>query len=294
IFAGNQKMRMSNDSSLEGPNAQVPALVDLAPAPQPLPADRHPVHAYLAHLRAAGSRRTMRAALETAATFLSRGRADAETFPWWALHSQHMSALRARLVARAYAPATGNRLLTAVRGVLKECWHLGLMPLEQQVRACDRLVIRGSRLPKGRRLTEHELAGPFPACAADYRPAGRRDAAMLALLYGAGLRRTELVNLDIKDYDPETGALEVRQSKGNKDRRLFAGLGSADTLTAWLAARGPSPGPLFLPLSKAGRPQPRRLTDKAVTWVLSARAVQAGVAPLRPPAPPRARIISPL
>jgi hypothetical protein len=150
-------MPMSHDSSLEGPDARVPALVALAPAPQPLPADRHPVHAYLAHLTAAGSRRTMRTALATATALLSGGRADAETLPWWGLHYQHMSALRTRLVARAYAPATGNRILTAVRGVLKECWRLGLMPLEQQVRACDLLVIRGSRLPKGRRLTEQEL-----------------------------------------------------------------------------------------------------------------------------------------
>jgi hypothetical protein len=59
----------------------------------------------------------MRAALESAAALLSGGRADAETLPWWALHYQHMSALRARLVARAYAPATGNRILAAVWGV---------------------------------------------------------------------------------------------------------------------------------------------------------------------------------
>jgi hypothetical protein len=77
-------------------------------------------------------------------------------------------------------------------GVLKECWRLGLMPLERQVRACDSLVIRGSRLPKGRRLTEHELARLFQACAADRRATERRDAAMLALLYGAGLRRTKV------------------------------------------------------------------------------------------------------
>jgi site-specific recombinase XerD len=159
---------------------------------------------------------------------------------------------------------------------------LGLMPLEQQVRACDRLVIRGSRVPKGRRLTEQELAQLFQACAADRRPAGRRDAAMLALLYGAGLRRTELVNLDVGDYDPTTGAVTVRQGKGNKDRQLFTGNGSAEALTAWLAVRGRSPGPLFLPLSKAGRLQPRCLTDKAVTWVLSARAAQAGVAAFSP------------
>jgi site-specific recombinase XerD len=193
-----------------------------------------------------------------------------------------MTALRAQLIDRAYAPATGNRILAAVRGVLKEAWRLGLMPLEQQVRAGDLPPIRGRRVPKGRRLAEAELAALFRACAADPRPTGRRDAAMLALLYGAGLRRTELVTLDVGGDAPSTGALTVRQGKGNKDRQLFAGNGSAEALQAWLAVRGRQPGPLFLPLSKAGRLQPRRLTDKAVTWVLSARAAQAGVAAFSP------------
>jgi integrase len=92
-----------------------------------------------------------------------------------------------------------------------------LMPLEQQVSACDLPPIRGSRVPKGRRLEDKELRKLFRACAADPRPTGRRDAAMLALLYGAGLRRSELVNLDVHDYRPSTGALTVRQGKGNKD-----------------------------------------------------------------------------
>jgi hypothetical protein len=105
-----------DDPALGGPEARMLASVDLSPAPQPLPADRHPVHVYLAHLTAAGSRRTMRAALETAAALLSGGRADAETLPWWALHYAHLSALRAKLVERSYAPATGNRILAAVRG----------------------------------------------------------------------------------------------------------------------------------------------------------------------------------
>lgn len=40
----------SEDPAPEGPEARVPAPVDLAPAPQRLPADRHPVHVYLARL----------------------------------------------------------------------------------------------------------------------------------------------------------------------------------------------------------------------------------------------------
>ena len=36
--------------------------------------------------------------------------------------------------------------------------------------------------------------------------------------YGAGLRRSELVRLRIKDVDLERGTLTVRQGKGDQDR----------------------------------------------------------------------------
>jgi site-specific recombinase XerD len=244
-------------------------------AAAPFPPDRHPVKVYLARL-GLSSRRTMRAALEDAARLLTGGQLAAELVPWHHLERQHMVALRTRL-AEAYAPSTGNRILTAVRGALEECWELGYMSSEQQRRASTIAPIRGHRLPKGRMLSPDELARLFRTCASDQRPAGRRDAAILALLCGAGLRRGELVNLDLGDYDPVSGALTVRHGKGNKDRRLFAGNGSAEALREWLALRGHAAGPLFVAISKGGRLLPRRLSDKAITWILQDRATVAGL-----------------
>ena len=62
----------------------------------------------------------MRAALDDAARILTSGHLTAEALPWQTLARQHLIALRAEL-AQTYAPATGNRVLTAVRSVLKEC-----------------------------------------------------------------------------------------------------------------------------------------------------------------------------
>jgi integrase len=104
---------------------------------------------------------------------------------------------------------------------------------------------------------------------------------MLAVLYGSGPRRSELVQLDLEDYDPARGLLTVRRGKGNKDRPLFVD-GAGAALREWLAVRGQAPGPLFVPVSKRGRLLPRRLSDKAVTWILQTRAAQAGVAAFSP------------
>ena len=95
---------------------------------EPLPRDLHPVLVYLASL-SEGSRRTMRASLENIARFISGGEADALTLAWHELRYQHTTFIRSTL-AQAYKPATANKMLSALRGVLKECFRLGYMSAE--------------------------------------------------------------------------------------------------------------------------------------------------------------------
>ncbi len=47
---------------------------------------------------------------------------------------------------------------------------------------------------------------------------GIRDRAMLSVLYGCGLRRSEAKNLDIEDINLDNKTLHVKKGKGNKDR----------------------------------------------------------------------------
>src|SRR5439155_10689840 len=238
-----------------------------------LPADRHPALVYLARL-SPGSRRTMRQGLDAVAR-LTAGACDALTLDWAALRYQHTAAIRTRL-AEGYAPATANKVLAALRGVLKEAWRLGLMGAEEHARAVDLEPVGGSRLPRGRALGRGELLALVAACKADPSPAGARDAALLAVLYSAGLRRAEAVALALADLDPATGVLTVRHGKGNKARTVPVRNGAQAALAAWLEARGPEPGPLFLPVRKGGKLEPRAMTPDAVPKALARRARAAG------------------
>jgi integrase/recombinase XerD len=70
-------------------------------------------------------------------------------------------------------------------------------------------------LPRGLSPAEVETILAVPDVA---DPLGVRDRAILETFYGTGLRRTELVNLDVGDVDPGRGLVLVRRGKGGKDR----------------------------------------------------------------------------
>jgi hypothetical protein len=154
----------------------------LAPPEQP-PLSRHPAAVYLGRL-AASSRRTMCTALDTLARLLTDGRCDALALDWSRLRYPHTHVLRTLLADSGYAPATANRHLAALRGVLRECWRLGYVSAEDFNRAADLAAVRGSRLAPGRALPSGELRALFATCAGDDGKLvlASRDAALLAVL----------------------------------------------------------------------------------------------------------------
>jgi integrase len=266
----------SEDSPMD--TLPTPITSHLLTVRSPSPRDQHPASVYLARL-GVGSRRTLREALDTTAGLLTGGKRDLEELDWAALRYQHPAALRARLITQ-YQPATVNKMLAAVKGVLRACWRLGQMTAEEYHRTADLPAVRGSTLPKGRALTLGELRALFVACAEDPSATGRRDAAMLAVLYGAGVRRAELVALNVNDYDGKSGALSVRAGKGRKERVVYATNGARAALQVWLAIRGEpevTHDALFVRIRKGNVLTTARLTDQAVYYVLANRLVQAGV-----------------
>lgn len=258
---------------------------------------------YLARL-GMGSRRAMRSALVTIAQLAAgstdtgpatSGAADPSpadqvdgrdaiiaAFPWHLLRYQHTQAIRAALTAR-YAPATTNKHLAALRGVLKEAWRLELMSAEDYHRAADVDGVRGTRLAAGRHVEPGEITALAGACRADPGPAGARDGALLGIAFAAGLRVSELVGLQLADINTETGELTVRSGKGDKQRTGYLPRGALAAVTDWLELRGTDPGALFCPVAKAGAITIRPLTSQAVYARVLLRARQAGLA--RPVSP---------
>lgn len=173
----------------------------------------------------------------------------------------------ADLSARGLAPRTVRRKVSALRR------YFGWLAASGRTAADPTLGIsapRGaSRLPRVLRadelvvlLEEHDGGGG---------PLARRDDAVLELLYGSGLRVSELCGLDLDDVDLSGRALRV-WGKGAKQRRVPLSTPAVDALHRWLAQGRPQlvpeDGGAHLFANRRGG----RLGDRDVRRIVDARS----------------------
>nr|QCO95801.1 integrase/recombinase [Enterobacter cloacae] len=258
----------------------IPSDVDFLPALVGAESPIGPARAYLLSLNSPRSRQTMASFLNIVAGML--GAASLESCSWGSLRRHHVMAVTELLRDTGRATATVNTYLSALKGVAKEAWMLKLMDVEsfQHIRAVRNL--RGSRLPRGRALPNEEIRALFGACETDGSSIGIRDAAMLAVILGCGLRRSEAVGLDLSDVVTDERALRVL-GKGNKERLAYMPAGTWQRLRTWIDdVRGEKDGPLFTRIRRFDTLTNDRLTDQAVYHVLQVRQRQAGIAKCAP------------
>lgn len=107
-------------------------------------------------------------------------------------------------------------------------------------------------------------------------PLGRRDRAILEMLYATGCRVTELVDIDLHDLDLDTRTAMVT-GKGNKQRLVPVGRYASDAIETWLVDRldirrsGSDPGALFLTV------RGNRLSRQSVWRIVSNAGTRCGV-----------------
>jgi integrase/recombinase XerD len=167
-----------------------------------------------------------------------------------------------------YSIPSINKDLSHLRGLLDYTWRSG---------RCDRNVLDGLTLEDTPRpqvpkhLSVEQARQLIEACPGGTR-AQRRDRLILLLLYGCGLRTSELCQLDLGDVDLERQELAVRQGKGDRARRLPVPEAVWTVLLAYLAERQGRRGALLRTLAKRVR-----LNARQVCEVVSAAARRAGL-----------------
>jgi integrase/recombinase XerC len=163
------------------------------------------------------------------------------------LHAQRLTAVSMR------------RKLAAVRSLFKYLLREGLIPTN---------IARLVRTPKAPKslpvvMTAEQTNTLVEGVAADKleRPYPARDLAIFELLYGCGLRISELVGLDLEDFDFTERWIRVR-GKGRKERQVPYATKAAAALDRYLAIRTSSERAIFLNHRGA------RLTDRGARGIV--------------------------
>jgi len=183
----------------------------------------------------------------------------------------------ARLARARMTPRTAARRLSALRQ-----FHRFLV-LEGVRRDDPTSALDAPRLgrPLPKLLAEDEAAALVAAARRRSGPEGARLLAMIELLYGAGLRVSELVGLPLASARRDPRFLIVR-GKGDKERLVPLGAPARAALGAYLEARARflAPGkssPYLFP----SRGREGHLTRRRCAQLLKALALEAGLDPAR-------------
>lgn len=143
-----------------------------------------------------------------------------------------IAAYVAHLRADGRAAASVKRALVSVRGLHR------FLAEEQEGRLDPTADVALPRVPRGvpKALSEAEVGALLEGVEGD-DPAARRDRAILEVLYGTGLRISELVGLSLTDIDLDAGLLRAF-GKGAKERVVPVGRYATAALVAWLGEGG--------------------------------------------------------
>jgi integrase/recombinase XerC len=193
---------------------------------------------------------------------LSRGPGDANALAL---------AYKTSLIERDLQAATVNRRLAALRSLVKLARTLGLTLYTLSVENMKSQSYRDTRGPgkDGYRAMLEIAKGAK-------EPKAVRDTAILHLLYDLGLRRGEVVSLDMDDLDLTAGILSILGKGRTQRESLTLPSETKKVLTEWLRIRGNDQGPLFTNFDPAGSGSVR-LTGDGLYKIITYLGKKAGI-----------------
>jgi integrase/recombinase XerD len=184
----------------------------------------------------------------------------------------------AHLSASQYAPGKGYRPSSVARSLAAVRSFHRFLVREGETSADPAEGVARPKVPRNlpRPLTVEEVGALVGAPAEDGNPASLRDRAMLETLYGAGLRISELVGLDVDDVDLDEGSVRA-MGKGSRQRVVPLGRYAVKALSAYMVRGRPA---LTGPRSRAAlflNQRGGRLSRQGCTNIVKAMARRAGI-----------------
>lgn len=202
--------------------------------------------------------------------------------------AMELVAIGLRVALTCPAPATLDRRVASWQAFhrMRNLASPFASPLVQQARQKARRANARPRSPKSPRpITRDILQRLLDTCAIS--PRGNRDRAILMLAFASGgRRRSEVTGLNVEDVGLDDFAarglvwlrlVDTKTTRRDQAPRLPLKGPAARALVHWLTEAGLTEGPLFRPISRSGRPLPRRLAPDALRVILRHRLRLAGL-----------------
>ncbi len=140
---------------------------------------------------------------------------------------EHLLSCLSWRVGQGYNPRSSSRFLSTIRRFYQYCVRENLISVDPSCLIDSPKI--GRALPKT--MTEKEVEALLDAPGDD--AIGRRDLAMLELLYACGLRISELVTLEVSQISLNQGVVRV-SGKGNKERLVPIGESAIEEIKSYL------------------------------------------------------------
>jgi integrase len=190
---------------------------------------------------------------------------------------------RIELESRRLAASTINIRLAAVRRLAYEAADTGLLSRElaagiQRVKGAKRI---GIRLGNWLTADQSRAVLKMPDIST---VGGRRDRAILALLFGCGLRRGEVAGLNVSDLQLRDDHWVIADliGKGRHIRTVPVPQWVKQAIDEWLAAAPVTTGKLFRCVSRTGNVWGTRITEKVIWHIVKRYGIAAGLTGLAP------------
>jgi len=177
--------------------------------------------------------------------------------------------------------ATINLHLSAIRRLADESAESGWLSPEHAIGIRRVKGVKRLGRKMGNWLTRNQ-AQELVNAASKNNLRGWRDGAMLGLLLGCGLRRSEVVGLNLDQLQSREGRWVIVNlvGKGKRLRTIPVPSWSKALLDAWLRHSGVSEGKVFRRVLKGGTRQEAGVTANVVWYAVKRCACQAGIANL--------------
>lgn len=177
---------------------------------------------------------------------------------------------KAHLKERKLSSATQNRRLSALRSLVELAGTLGIVNWELKVKSSRNKPYRNTAGPgvSGFRRLLDQLSSR-------HDKKGVRDRAILRLLFDLGLRRGEVISLDLEDVDLNDKRIAVT-GKGDTEKTLLAlPETTCKALSKWICTRGDESGPLFVNVDRAKKG--KRLSGNSLYRIVRGLGNKAGL-----------------